>query len=89
MPFLFKVLSVNNVLSLQIHPDKKAAETFHKLQPDIYKDNNHKPEIAIALTDFEAFCNFRPHDEIVQAIESETILLEVIGKERFERFSNS
>ena len=23
-------------------------------------DDNHKPEMAIALTDFEGFCGFRP-----------------------------
>ena len=30
----------------------------------VYKDPNHKPEIAIALTDFEGLCGFRPLREI-------------------------
>ena len=30
----------------------------------VYKDPNHKPEIAIALTDFEGLCGFRPLQEI-------------------------
>ncbi len=25
-----------------------------------YKDDNHKPEMIFALTDFEALCGFRP-----------------------------
>ena len=30
----------------------------------VYKDPYHKPEIAIALTDFEGLCGFRPLQEI-------------------------
>lgn len=26
--------------------------------PDIYKDDNYKPEMAIALTEYEAFSRF-------------------------------
>ena len=59
LPFLFKVLSVNKALSIQAHPDKKHAEKLHADRPDIYKDPNHKPEMAIALTDFEGLCGFR------------------------------
>ncbi|EFA01794.1 mannose-6-phosphate isomerase [Tribolium castaneum] len=64
LPFLFKVLSVNQALSVQAHPSKKHAEELHKQHPDIYKDPNHKPEMAIALTPFEALCGFRPLPEI-------------------------
>ena len=64
LPFLFKVLSVNKALSIQAHPDKKHAEELHKASPDIYKDANHKPEMAIALTDFEGLCGFRPLSQI-------------------------
>jgi mannose-6-phosphate isomerase len=60
LPFLFKVLSVNKALSIQAHPDKKLAEQLHAQRPDLYKDDNHKPEMLIALTDFEALCDFRP-----------------------------
>ncbi|RHY33215.1 hypothetical protein DYB32_001796 [Aphanomyces invadans] len=54
IPYLFKVLSVNQALSIQAHPDKSAAKRLHKDFPHIYKDANHKPEMAIALTHFEA-----------------------------------
>lgn len=33
---------------------------MHADRPDIYKDDNHKPEMAIALTPFEALIGFRP-----------------------------
>ncbi|TPX64190.1 mannose-6-phosphate isomerase [Spizellomyces sp. 'palustris'] len=64
LPFLFKVLSIRKALSIQAHPDKKLAGDLHARFPDIYKDPNHKPEMAIALTPFEAFINFRPLKEI-------------------------
>jgi mannose-6-phosphate isomerase class I len=36
-----------------MHPDKAHAEILHKNFPDYYKDDNHKPELFIALNDFE------------------------------------
>ena len=47
LPFLFKVLSVNKSLSIQAHPNKSHAEQLHASRPDVYKDPNHKPEMAI------------------------------------------
>ncbi|AQK90123.1 Mannose-6-phosphate isomerase 1 [Zea mays] len=58
LPFLFKVLSVAKALSIQAHPDKKLAEVLHALRPSTYKDENHKPEMAIAITEFRALCGF-------------------------------
>ncbi|RLN87687.1 hypothetical protein BBJ28_00003652 [Nothophytophthora sp. Chile5] len=54
LPFLFKVLSVQKALSIQAHPDLKLARELHEKFPQIYKDPNHKPEMTIALTRFEA-----------------------------------
>lgn len=68
LPFLFKILSVKKALSIQAHPDKQLAERLFSEFPDVYKDPNHKPEIAIALTDFEALCGFRPVDEIAALV---------------------
>lgn len=45
-------------LSIQAHPDKELAGVLHKLQPNLYKDDNHKPEMALAITEFEALCGF-------------------------------
>ncbi|XP_039056270.1 mannose-6-phosphate isomerase 2-like [Hibiscus syriacus] len=56
LPFLFKVLSVEKPLSIQAHPDKELAKELHKLKPNLYKDANHKPEMALAVTKFRALC---------------------------------
>ena len=52
------MLSVAKALSIQAHPDKKLAQYLHSTQPHIYKDPKHKPEMALALTPFEALCGF-------------------------------
>jgi len=70
LPFLFKVLSVGKALSIQAHPNKSLAEQLHKERPHIYKDPNHKPEIALALTQFEGLCGFRPLQEIQNNLKS-------------------
>ena len=55
---------------VQAHPDKALAEKLHAERPDVYKDPNHKPEMAIALTPFEAMCGFRHVDEILGFIST-------------------
>ncbi len=60
LPFLLKILSCDEPLSIQAHPDKALAAQLHARDPEHYPDANHKPEIAIALTPFEAMCGFRP-----------------------------
>mmetsp|Transcript_73753 Transcript_73753/g.210322 ORF Transcript_73753/g.210322 Transcript_73753/m.210322 type:complete len:538 (+) Transcript_73753:91-1704(+) len=64
LPFLFKVLSAGKALSIQAHPDKLMAQKLHQDNPEKYKDATHKPELAIALTPFEAMCGFRRIEEI-------------------------
>jgi len=84
LPFLFKVLSVNKALSIQVHPSKAEAEELNCLFPDIYKDSNHKPEMAIALTDFEALCGFRPMDEIKLFLDRIPELQNCMGQENVD-----
>ncbi|KHJ84952.1 phosphomannose isomerase type I, partial [Oesophagostomum dentatum] len=69
LQFLFKVLSVNQALSVQSHPTKEEAILLHKNDPAHYPDPNHKPEMAIALTDFELLCGFRPAKEIYENLK--------------------
>jgi mannose-6-phosphate isomerase len=64
LPFLFKILSAGKALSIQAHPDKEVAARLHAKDPAHYGDANHKPEMAIALTPFEAMCGFRRIEEI-------------------------
>ncbi|MBN2414692.1 mannose-6-phosphate isomerase, class I [bacterium] len=49
LPFLFKVLSIAEPLSIQAHPGKEQAEHLHRRDRKHYPDENHKPEIAVAL----------------------------------------
>ncbi|GER48056.1 mannose-6-phosphate isomerase [Striga asiatica] len=79
LPFLFKVLSVAKALSIQAHPDKGLAEVLHKKQPSEYKDDNHKPEMALALTEFEALCGFVSLQELKTVIQSVPEIVEVVG----------
>ncbi|TKR71680.1 hypothetical protein L596_019237 [Steinernema carpocapsae] len=64
LQFLFKVLSVNKALSVQSHPTKDQAKGLHAKDLKNYPDPNHKPEMAIALTDFQLLCGFREPAEI-------------------------
>lgn len=79
LPFLFKVLSVSNSLSIQAHPNKIHAEKLHRERPDIYKDANHKPEMAIALTPFTAMAGFRAIKEVADLITRIEPLRAVVG----------
>lgn len=69
LPFLLKVLAIAKALSIQTHPDKQMAERLHQESPDIYKDANHKPEMALALTDFEALCGFMLLPQVAAYLE--------------------
>ncbi len=65
LPYLMKVLAAGAPLSLQAHPDAEyAREAFARQEadpdaPKNYTDANHKPEMLVALTQFEALCGFR------------------------------
>ncbi|KAH6784634.1 Mannose-6-phosphate isomerase [Perilla frutescens var. hirtella] len=79
LPFLFKVLSVEKALSIQAHPDKDLAAILHKEQPGMYKDGNHKPEMALALTEFEALCGFVDLEELKTVVHYVPEITEVVG----------
>ena len=66
---LFKILSINKPLSIQLHPDKHDAGILHKYFPKNYKDDNHKPELFIALSDFELLFGFVSLDKDVETIK--------------------
>ena len=70
LPFLVKVLAAGEPLSLQAHPSAGQAVEGYDREDRIglplssplrnYRDRNHKPELLVALTDFEALAGFRP-----------------------------
>lgn len=89
LPFLFKVLSINKALSIQAHPNKKLAEKLHARDPKNYPDDNHKPEMTIAITPFEGLCGFRPLDEIAHFLNTIPALREVVGEDLAEEFGDA
>ena len=70
LPYLFKILDVKKMLSIQVHPSKENAEKgFLKEQlagiaidapHRNYKDQNHKPEVMVALSNFWLLHGFMP-----------------------------
>ena len=70
LPYLFKVLSIAEPLSLQVHPDRTRARVLHETFPKVYKDPNHKPELAIALTPMWALCSFRPVNDLLNMLQT-------------------
>ena len=69
LSYLFKILSINLPLSIQLHPDKANAEVLHKNFPNSYKDDNHKPELFIALSDFELLFGLVTLDKAVEIMK--------------------
>jgi len=80
LPYLFKVLSAKQPLSIQVHPElskaQKGYEKENKLAISLdspnrnYKDPNHKPELVYALTPYWAMNGFRPITEIISLFAS-------------------
>ncbi|KAF1983237.1 mannose-6-phosphate isomeras-like protein [Aulographum hederae CBS 113979] len=89
LPFLFKVLSINKALSIQAHPNKKLAEQLHAKDPKNYPDDNHKPEMTIAITPFEGLCGFRPLAEIAHFLSHVPALRSLIGDAESQAFLNA
>ncbi len=69
LPFLFKVLDVRKMLSIQAHPSRAEARRGFEREngagipldaPNrVFRDRNHKPEIMVALSDFYLLHGFR------------------------------
>ncbi|TKS73966.1 Mannose-6-phosphate isomerase [Collichthys lucidus] len=73
LPFLFKEL----------------AARLHAQFPEHYPDNNHKPEMAIALTRFQGLCGFRPVEEILGFLTSVPEFRALVGNEAAEELQCS
>lgn len=78
LPYLLKLLSAVEPLSLQAHPDseqaragfaeEEAAGTPYDAPERTFKDPNAKPELIVALTPFDALCGFREPAEASRLI---------------------
>lgn len=58
LSYLLKLLSAQQPLSLQTHPNRKQAQQGFGLGK--FADPNPKPELLCAITEFTALCGFRP-----------------------------
>lgn len=80
LPFLLKVLDVRQMLSIQVHPSKASAEKGYALENEQgippsaahrnYKDDNHKPELMVALSDFWLLHGFKPADQLLNMLSA-------------------
>jgi mannose-6-phosphate isomerase len=74
LPYLFKILDVKDMLSIQVHPSKKNAEIefAEENKKNIpltaahrnYKDDNHKPELMLALSGFWLLHGFKSPNKL-------------------------
>lgn len=79
LPFLFKVLAATEPLSIQAHPNQNQARTGYERENQAkipldaphrnYRDENHKPEIICALTEFWGLNGFRAIEDLRRLLE--------------------
>ncbi|MCK0090491.1 mannose-6-phosphate isomerase, class I [Rhodococcus sp. F64268] len=80
LPFLLKVLAAETALSLQAHPTLEQARVGFARENAAgvpihspirnYRDDNHKPELLVALTEFHALAGFRDVTRTVALIDA-------------------
>ncbi|TGD86858.1 mannose-6-phosphate isomerase, class I [Mycolicibacterium sp. CH28] len=80
LPFLVKVLAADEPLSLQAHPSAEQAVEGYVREDRLavplnspirnYRDRNHKPELLVALSKFEALAGFRPAARSVELMRA-------------------
>jgi mannose-6-phosphate isomerase len=85
LPYLFKVLDVRQMLSIQVHPSKEVAAISFEEEDKKgipvngpnrnYKDKNHKPELMVALSDFWLLHGFKTESGLLKILEEKEELL--------------
>ena len=98
LPFLLKVLDVDQMLSIQVHPDISSAKKGYddetskgipvNAQHRNYKDRNHKPELMAALGDFWLLHGFKKEDQLQSILEQTPelfFLRSAFGKGNYKR----
>lgn len=93
LPYLFKILDVNDMLSIQVHPTKEEAKKGFDAEEAAgipinaphrnYKDKNHKPEVMVALSEFwllHGFKSFSGLEKVLEDVAEFNILLPVLRK---------
>lgn len=79
LPYLLKVLAAQRALSLQVHPKPHAARAGFNSENRAglpagsplrsFHDDQHKPEMVVALTQFEGLAGFRTPRNILALLE--------------------
>lgn len=80
LPFLFKVLSIAKPLSIQLHPSKLQAECLHAQSPQLYPDDNYKPEMCVAKSKMRILIGFRPVLEMDSFLSLTPELGNIVGE---------
>ena len=90
LPYLLKILDVANPLSIQLHPTKEQAEIGFAQEnaasiplndpKRTYKDDNHKPEMMIALSDFWLLHGFKTKAKILDTLRQRPSLAVLVTK---------
>jgi mannose-6-phosphate isomerase len=80
LPFLVKVLAADEPLSLQAHPSaEQAAEGYLREERRgipvsspvrNYRDTSHKPELLVALQQFDVLAGFRPAARTIELLRA-------------------
>ncbi|TDH25618.1 mannose-6-phosphate isomerase, class I [Segetibacter sp. 3557_3] len=78
LPYLFKVLDVREMLSIQVHPTREEAIKGFDAEEAAaipinaadrnYKDRNHKPEVMVALGEFWLLHGFKTRDKLLKVL---------------------
>lgn len=90
LDFLFKILDVREMLSIQVHPTREqAAQGFYRENEQgiaanaknrNYKDINHKPELMVALSEFWLLHGFKTEAEIATSLASKNYLAPMLER---------
>jgi mannose-6-phosphate isomerase len=98
LPFLLKILDVKDMLSIQVHPTKENAVSAFEAEnasgidlaaPERnFRDDNHKPELMLALSEFWLLHGFK-NPKILQGILREVpelhFLVPVFGGDNYKK----
>jgi mannose-6-phosphate isomerase len=95
---LLKVLDVKDMLSIQVHPSKENAQSAFEAENDSgidlaapernFKDDNHKPELMLALSEFwllHGFKNPKVLQGILREIPELHFLVPVFGGDNYKK----
>lgn len=90
LQFLLKILDVRQMLSIQVHPTKTEAEEGFARENELgialsaknrnYKDDNHKPELMVAVSEFWLLHGFRRGNDAAEQLASKPYLQPLLQK---------